>query len=83
MDDIEALGHAARVFERQGYLTRNSGRLELTPKAVRTLGDNALRRILADMRFGRRSGDHDQQDVGQARAHRRHPALGIRGRAAP
>ena len=66
MDDIEALGHAARVFERQGYLTRNSGRLELTPKAVRTLGDNALRRILADMRFGRRSGDHDQQDVGQA-----------------
>jgi len=66
VDDVEALRRVERELERQGYLTRNGGRLELTPKAVRRLGDTALRRIFADMSFGRRSGDHDQQDAGQA-----------------
>jgi uncharacterized protein with von Willebrand factor type A (vWA) domain len=66
VDDIEALRRLERELERQGYLTRNGGRLELTPKAVRRLGDTALRRIFADMPFGRRSGDHDQRDAGQA-----------------
>jgi len=66
VDDIEALRRIERELERQGYLTRNGGRLELTPKAVRRLGDTALRRIFADMSFGRGSGDHDQRDAGQA-----------------
>jgi uncharacterized protein with von Willebrand factor type A (vWA) domain len=66
VDDVEALRRIERELERQGYLTRNGGRLELTPKAVRRLGDTALRRIFADMSFGHRSGDHDQQDAGQA-----------------
>jgi len=66
VDDVEALRRIERELERQGYLTRNSGRLELTPKAVRRLGDTALRRIFADMSFGGRSGDHDQRDAGQA-----------------
>ena len=66
VDDIEALRRIERELERQGYLTRSGGRLELTPKAVRRLGDTALRRIFADMSFGRRSGDHDQRDAGQA-----------------
>ena len=51
VDDIEALRRLERELERQGYLTRNGGRLELTPKAVRRLGDTALRRIFADMRL--------------------------------
>ena len=66
VDDIEALRRIERELERQGYLTRNGGRLELTPKAVRRLGDTALRRIFADMSFGGRSGDHDERDAGQA-----------------
>ena len=66
VDDIEALRRLERELERQGYLTRNGGRLELTPKAVRRLGDTALRRIFSDMDFGRRGGDHDQRDAGQA-----------------
>jgi uncharacterized protein with von Willebrand factor type A (vWA) domain len=66
VDDVEALRRIERELERQGYLTRNNGRLELTPKAVRRLGDTALRRIFADMSFGHRSGDHDQRDTGQA-----------------
>ena len=35
VDDVEALRRIERELERQGYLTRNGGRLELTPKAVR------------------------------------------------
>ena len=66
VDDIEALRRIERELERQGYLTRNGGRLELTPKAVRRLGDTALRRIFTDMNFGHGAGDHDQRDAGQA-----------------
>ena len=66
VDDIEALRRIERELERQGYLTRNAGQLELTPKAVRRLGDTALRRIFADLSFGSRSGDHDLRDAGQA-----------------
>jgi uncharacterized protein with von Willebrand factor type A (vWA) domain len=66
VDDIEALRRIERELESQGYLARDGGRLELTPKAVRRLGDTALRRIFADMNFGRGSGDHDQRDAGQA-----------------
>jgi uncharacterized protein with von Willebrand factor type A (vWA) domain len=66
VDDIEALRRIERELERQGYLTRNGGRLELTPKAVRRLGDTALRRIFTDMSFGHGAGDHDQRDAGQA-----------------
>src|SRR5690242_336025 len=66
VDDIEALRRIERELERQGYLTRNAGQLELTPKAVRRLGDTALRKIFADLNFGGRGGDHDQRDAGQA-----------------
>jgi uncharacterized protein with von Willebrand factor type A (vWA) domain len=66
VDDMEALRRIERELERQGYLTRNAGQLELTPKAVRRLGDTALRRIFADLSFGRGSGDHDLRDAGQA-----------------
>jgi len=66
VDDVEALRRMERELERQGYLTRHGGQLELTPKAVRRLGDTALRRIFADMSLGSRSGDHDQRDAGQA-----------------
>jgi uncharacterized protein with von Willebrand factor type A (vWA) domain len=65
VDDMEALRRIERELERQGYLARNAGQLELTPKAVRRLGDTALRRIFADLSFGR-SGDHDLRDAGQA-----------------
>ena len=65
VDDVEALRRIERELERQGYLTRNAGQLDLSPKAVRRLGDTALRRIFADLSFGR-SGDHDLRDAGQA-----------------
>jgi uncharacterized protein with von Willebrand factor type A (vWA) domain len=65
VDDMEALRQIERELERQGYLQRTAGKLELTPKAVRRLGETALRRIFADLPEGR-LGDHDQRDAGQA-----------------
>ena len=66
VDDIEALRRIERELEAQGYLTRNGGKLELTPKAVRRLGDTALREIFREIRTGRGDGDHDRPDAGQA-----------------
>jgi uncharacterized protein with von Willebrand factor type A (vWA) domain len=65
VDDMEALRQIERELERQGYLQNNEGKLELTPKAVRRLGDTALRKVFAKLAEGGH-GDHDQLDVGQA-----------------
>jgi uncharacterized protein with von Willebrand factor type A (vWA) domain len=65
VDDMEALRQIERELERQGYLQRTDGKLELTPKAVRRLGDTALRRVFAELPEGG-TGDHDQRDAGQA-----------------
>jgi uncharacterized protein with von Willebrand factor type A (vWA) domain len=65
VDDMEALKQIERELERQGYLINNEGKLELTPKAVRRLGDTALRKVFAKLAEGGH-GDHDQRDVGQA-----------------
>ena len=65
VDDMEALRQIERELEQQGYLQRTDGKLELTPKAVRRLGDTALRRVFAQLPEGG-AGDHDQRDAGQA-----------------
>ncbi|MEU9831441.1 hypothetical protein AB0D67_07850 [Streptosporangium sp. NPDC048047] len=65
VDDLEALRQVERELEQQGYLRRQRGKLELTPKAVRRLGETALRRVFASLDAGRR-GDHDQTDAGSA-----------------
>ena len=65
VDDMEALRQTERELENQGYLQRNAGQLELTPKAVRRLGETALRRVFADLPEGG-YGDHEQRDAGQA-----------------
>ena len=65
VDDLEALKRIERELEEQGYLRRQRGKLELTPKAVRRLGETALRRVFSSLDSGRR-GDHDQHDAGAA-----------------
>jgi uncharacterized protein with von Willebrand factor type A (vWA) domain len=65
VDDMEALRQIERELERQGYLQRSNGKLELTPKAVRRLGQTALRKVFADLPEGG-IGDHEQHDAGQA-----------------
>ncbi|MEV5711806.1 VWA domain-containing protein [Actinoallomurus sp. NPDC052274] len=65
VDDLAELRRIEAELERQGYLKRKGGALELTPKAVRRLGETALRRVFAQLDTARR-GDHDQSDAGQA-----------------
>ncbi|WP_405141780.1 hypothetical protein OG589_32050 [Sphaerisporangium sp. NBC_01403] len=65
VDDLETLKQIERELEEQGYLRRQRGKLELTPKAVRRLGETALRRVFDSLDAGRR-GDHDQRDAGAA-----------------
>ncbi|MFF4773892.1 VWA domain-containing protein [Microtetraspora fusca] len=65
VDDLEALRQIERELESQGYLRRHRGKLELTPKAIRRLGETALRRAFSSLESSRR-GDHDQRDAGAA-----------------
>ncbi|HEY1698113.1 MAG TPA: hypothetical protein VGG75_00150 [Trebonia sp.] len=66
VDDLEALRRLEKELQKQGYLNNNGGQMELTPKAVRRLGDTALRRVFQGLEDGFRSGDHDRRDAGQA-----------------
>jgi uncharacterized protein with von Willebrand factor type A (vWA) domain len=65
VDDMSALKEIERELERQGYLQRHEGSLELTPKAVRRLGETALRHVFAQLGEGT-VGEHEQHDTGQA-----------------
>ena len=65
VDDLAALRQLERELERQGYLNRSDGRLELSPKAVRRLGATALRRVFAQLDATGR-GEHDVADAGAA-----------------
>jgi uncharacterized protein with von Willebrand factor type A (vWA) domain len=65
VDDLRQLREVERELERQGYLRRDGGRLELTAKAVRRLGATALRRVFASL-SGSTRGDHDVPNAGSA-----------------
>jgi uncharacterized protein with von Willebrand factor type A (vWA) domain len=65
VDDLRELQRLERELERQGYLTRRGERLDLTPKAIRRLGQTALRRVFNDLHATGRGG-HDVADAGQA-----------------
>jgi uncharacterized protein with von Willebrand factor type A (vWA) domain len=65
VDDVEALRRIERELQRQGYLNRSGGQLELTARAVRRLGATALRRVFSVLDSGGR-GTHDVRDAGAA-----------------
>ncbi|HYJ67489.1 MAG TPA: hypothetical protein VEX15_07475 [Nocardioidaceae bacterium] len=65
VQDLQALRDLERELERQGYLQRGPEGLELTPKALRRLGDTALRRIF-DQLDAMGKGDHDDRRSGAA-----------------
>jgi uncharacterized protein with von Willebrand factor type A (vWA) domain len=65
VDDLAALRRLERELERQGYLQRSDGALQLSPKAVRRLGATALRRVFAKLSATGR-GEHDVADAGAA-----------------
>lgn len=63
--DVSALQQLERELSRQGWLTRDAGGPTLSPKALRRLGQTALRRVFAHLDRGGR-GEHDQRDAGAA-----------------
>jgi len=65
VQDLQGLRDLERELERQGYLQRGPEGLELTPKALRRLGDTALRRIFDQLEAAGR-GDHDDRRTGAA-----------------
>ncbi|MCU1595780.1 MAG: von Willebrand factor type [Frankiales bacterium] len=66
LDDIRALQRIEKELQLQGYLTRDaSGKLELSPRAVRRLGATALRKVFHQLDAKGR-GSHDVRDAGAA-----------------
>ena len=50
LDDLEQLRELTRALEEAGYLEREGGRMELTPRAARKLGMRALTDIFSRLR---------------------------------
>jgi uncharacterized protein with von Willebrand factor type A (vWA) domain len=63
--DLRALRDLERELERQGFVTSSDQGLRLTPRAVRRLGETALRRVFDQMRAAG-TGDHDDRRTGAA-----------------
>jgi len=63
--DLQALRELESELERQGFVRRDADGLSLTPKALRRLGESALKRIFAQLDASGR-GDHDDQRTGAA-----------------
>jgi uncharacterized protein with von Willebrand factor type A (vWA) domain len=63
--DFEALRDLERELEAQGYVTRGDDGLRLTPRAVRRLGQTALKRVFEQLAASGH-GDHDDHRTGSA-----------------
>ena len=61
--DLRALREIERLLERSGAVRREQGRLELTPRGVRRLGEQSLQRIF-DRALSRGLGDHRSSAFG-------------------
>lgn len=64
-DAVRRLRHLERELVQQGWVVRGREGLELSPKALRRLGQTALRHVFEDLQ-GSRSGDHDVHSAGAA-----------------
>ncbi|HEY2273680.1 MAG TPA: VWA domain-containing protein [Jatrophihabitantaceae bacterium] len=65
VDDLSQLRRIERELRNQGYLQRGSDGLKLTPRALRRLGQTALKRVF-DVLESRGRGGHDVRDAGAA-----------------
>ncbi len=65
VDDMSQLRRIENELRRQGYLQRGGEGLQLTPRALRRLGQTALRRVFDVIEASGR-GAHDVRDAGAA-----------------
>ncbi len=63
--DFRALRELERELERQGFVARDDDGLRLTPRAVRRLGETALKRVFSQIEASG-SGDHEDHRTGSA-----------------
>ncbi|MGH2723762.1 MAG: vWA domain-containing protein [Actinomycetota bacterium] len=61
--DLRRLKEVERALERAGLVARTRGRLEVTPRGARKLGERALVRVFERLRRDR-EGTHDAREVG-------------------
>jgi len=61
--DLRSLRRIERVLEEAGLLARRGGRLEVTPRGARRLGERALTRVFEQLRRDR-EGAHEARDPG-------------------
>ena len=76
-DDARSLEHLARLaaeLEDAGLVEQREGRLELTPRGMRKLGDNALGELFSRLARDRLGGHQvERAGAGQERAHETKP----------
>jgi uncharacterized protein with von Willebrand factor type A (vWA) domain len=65
VDNVDQLRRIERELRNQGYLQRSGEGLTLSPRALRRLGQTALRRVF-DLVESRGRGSHDVRDAGAA-----------------
>jgi uncharacterized protein with von Willebrand factor type A (vWA) domain len=63
--DLRRLKEVERLLERAGLVQRNRGRLEITPRGARKLGERALGQVFEELRRDR-EGTHLARDPGGA-----------------
>ncbi len=61
--DVRRLKQVERALEQAGLVTRRNGRLEITPKGARKLGERALVRVFERLRRDR-EGTHEVREAG-------------------
>jgi uncharacterized protein with von Willebrand factor type A (vWA) domain len=61
--DVRRLKQIEKVLEETGILSRSQGRLELTPRGARRIGERALVRVFESLRTGT-AGGHETRDPG-------------------
>jgi uncharacterized protein with von Willebrand factor type A (vWA) domain len=61
--DVQRLKQVERALEEAGLITRRQGRLEVTPRGARKLGERALVRVFEQLRRDR-EGTHEARDPG-------------------
>jgi uncharacterized protein with von Willebrand factor type A (vWA) domain len=61
--DLRRLKRIERSLEQAGLVSRREGRLEVTPKGARKLGERALTRVFEQLRRDR-EGTHEARDAG-------------------
>lgn len=61
--DLRRLKEVERALERAGLVSRRDGRLEVTPKGARRLGERALVKVFERLRRDR-EGTHEAREVG-------------------